>query len=166
MSESPAEAVTEHRPAAPAPVSRAPVVPSAVGSTRVKRRSSGPSRTIINFWLDVFLLCNFVLLCWIAAVLQFVFPAGVNSAGWTLWGWGFQNWQNLQFSTLCLMAGAVTLHVMLHWSWVCGVINKWILRRLAIKTDGTDTLIGVGLIALLLHLIGLGVLLAKWSIQH
>ena len=131
-----------------------------------EKPGNGISKTVINFWLDVFLGVNFVLLAWISALLQFVFPAAHEAVGWTLWGKDVVAWQNYQFATLCVFGAAVTLHVMLHWTWVCGVINKQILRRTVVKRDGTDTLIGVGLIAVILHVLGLGILLAKWMIQH
>ena len=126
--------------------------------------SGGVSKTIINFWLDVLLLINFVVLAYVSAVLQIVFPAGFEAAGWTIWGADVVAWQNFQFATICVFGAAITLHVMLHWTWVCGVINKQILGRTAIKRDGTDTLIGVGLIAVILHILAIGVFLAKWAI--
>jgi len=109
--------------------------------------SGGVSKTIIH-----------------SAVLQIVFPAGFEAAGWTIWGADVVAWQNFQFATICVFGAAITLHVMLHWTWVCGVINKQILGRTAIKRDGTDTLIGVGLIAVILHILAIGVFLAKWAI--
>lgn len=33
------------------------------------------SQTLVNFWLDCALAVTFVLLCWVSAVLQFLFPA-------------------------------------------------------------------------------------------
>lgn len=125
-----------------------------------------PSKTLINFWLDVLLLVNFVVLAWISAVLQFVFPASTEAVGWTLWGRDVVAWQDFQFGTLCVFGAAITVHVMLHWNWVCGVINQQLLGRTAIKKDGSDTLIGVGVIAAILHILGFGVLIAKWAIVH
>lgn len=144
-----------HRPAAPkvSDVERCP-----------EGQSSLLSKTMLNFWLDCFLLLNFMVLAWISAVIQIVFPAAHEAAGWTLWGRDIVAWQNYQFGSLCVFAIAITLHVMLHWTWVCGVINKRLLGRNVLKSDGTDTLVGVGLIAALLHILGIGVLLAKWAI--
>jgi hypothetical protein len=139
------------------------VEPTTVAATP---RRAGMTRTLVNFWLDLCLLIVFVSLLWVSAVLRFVFPARVDATGWTLWGGDIIAWRNLQFSILALLAAGVTLHVMLHWSWVCGVINKQLLRRRAIKSDGSDTLIGVGLIAVILHIIAIGVLWASWTIQH
>ncbi|MEZ5941957.1 MAG: DUF4405 domain-containing protein [Planctomycetaceae bacterium] len=124
----------------------------------------GLSKTIVNFWLDVLLLINFVFLVWTSAVLQYVFPAGIEAAGYSIWGLDVVGWENVQFNALAILTAGITLHVMLHWSWVCGVINRQILGRTVVKKDGTDTLIGVGLIAVLLHILAIGVLLAKWGL--
>lgn len=129
-------------------------------------RKPGMTRTLVNFWLDLFLLVVFVSLLWVSAVLRFVFPGRVDATGWTLWGGDVIAWRNFQFTILSLLAAGITLHVMLHWSWVCGVLNKQLLRRKAIRSDGSDTLIGVGLIAVILHILGIGVLWASWAIQQ
>jgi hypothetical protein len=129
-------------------------------------RKPGMTRTLVNFWLDLCLLIAFVSLLWVSAVLRFVFPGRVDATGWTLWGGDVIAWRNFQFAILSLLAAGITLHVMLHWSWVCGVLNKQLLRRKAIRSDGSDTLIGVGLIAVILHIVAIGVLLASWSIRH
>ncbi len=123
------------------------------------------SWTIINFWLDAMLLVNFVVLQWISAILQFVFPAGVDASGWKLWGADVVDWQNYQFVTLCVLSVGILVHVSLHWSWICGVINQKLFQRTIIKTNGIDTLIGVGVVAAILHLLGIGILLAQWMIQ-
>jgi len=132
--------------------------------TEQKKSSWRPSWTIINFWLDFALGVNFLLLMWFSAILQFVFPAGASSARYTLWGADAVTWQNFQFTTLCVLTAGVTLHVMFHWSWILGVINRRIFGRDIIKSDGTDTLLGVGLIAAIIHVLAIGVLVARYWI--
>jgi len=46
------------------------------------------NKTTLNFWVDVFLLFVFLLLCWCSGVTRYVFPLPTYSAGWTLWGVG------------------------------------------------------------------------------
>lgn len=128
-------------------------------------KSAGMTRSVLNFWLDSFLLVTFVLLGWVAAVLEFVFPARADLTGWTLWGADVVFWRDVQFGVLCVLAAGIALHVMLHWSWVCGVINRQVCRRTVIRQDGTDTLIGVGLIAVILHVLAIGVLVARWALH-
>lgn len=127
------------------------------------------SRTALNFALDAFLLAITVTLLFVSAVLRFVFPLPTTASGWTLWGYGYNDWANLQFGLLCLIALAILLHVMLHWSWVCSVA----LTRLAGKSakeakldDGTRTLYGVGLLIVVLTVVGLCVAAAALMVQR
>jgi len=120
------------------------------------------SKTIVNFWLDCALAVTFVLLCWVSAVLQLLFPAGVASAEWTLWGGTVVDWRNIQFYVLCTLALGVILHVMLHWSWVCGVVVTRLLGRKVGRDNGSQTLWGVGTLVVILHLLA-GGLLAAWA---
>lgn len=140
---------------------RAPGRPQAFVS-----RGEWMSRTALNFIVDVALLVLFCLLLWISAVLRFVFPPGTQAAGWSLWGLDYDTWCGLQFNTLCAMALAVLLHVMLHWTWVCGVItsrvSKW--RGMAIRLDdGARTIYGVGTLIVILNV--LGILLAAAALS-
>jgi len=50
------------------------------------------NKTSINFWVDVFLLVVFLLLCWASMVTRFVFPVATKSEGWTLWGLDYLAW--------------------------------------------------------------------------
>lgn len=126
------------------------------------------SRTAVNFLLDLALLVVFLTLAWVSAVLRFVFPAGTSAAGWTLWGRGFDDWSAAQFALLCVLALGVLLHLMLHWSWVCGVVasrlSRW--RGKSIRPDdGVQTLYGVGLLIVLVNIVGLLLAAAALTIQ-
>jgi len=128
------------------------------------------NKTTVNFWLDAFLLCIFLVLCWISIVIRYVFPPAASSEGWTLWGADYLTWTDIQFFALCLMAAAVLLHIMLHWTWVCGVIANWNRRRTG-KADqpqsdsGTRTLWGVGLLILIVNVLGVAIAAAVLTIQ-
>ena len=123
------------------------------------------SKTMLNFWLDALLLVVFSTLCCISAILQFAFPAGPPGIAWTLWGWDYFAWRDLQFGTLCLLAVCVLLHVMLHWSWVCGVVTTRILASNARPDDGIRTLWGVALLIVLFHALGIAVAVALFTIK-
>ena len=128
------------------------------------------SKTDVNFWLDTFLLCTFMVLCWSSVVVRYVFPPATKSEKWTLWGLDYLAWTDVQFATLCVMTAAVLLHVMLHWSWVCGVVESWRRKRRGIKAiakqdNGSRTLWGVGLLILICNLLGLAIAAAALSIQ-
>ena len=126
-------------------------------------------RTLINFWLDVTLLFLFLAVLWSSFVIRFVFPPPTSAQGWRLWGWSYGQWADLQFWLISLLATAVLIHVMLHWTWVCGVITSRLLRKRVGKraswSDGTRTLYGVGLLVVLLNLLGLAFAAAVLTVQ-
>jgi hypothetical protein len=126
------------------------------------------SRTILNFWLDLLLLITFLALLWTAFVLRFVFPPAMSAEGWRLWGQSYDQWYGLLFGILCVLAGGVLLHVMLHWSWVCGVITSKLWRSKAKKawSEGEQTLIGVGFMVVLINLLGVAFAAASLMIQR
>ncbi|MCA9232138.1 MAG: DUF4405 domain-containing protein [Planctomycetales bacterium] len=128
------------------------------------------SKTDVNFWLDTFLLCVFLLLCWISVVLRYVFPPIYKSSQWTLWGLDYARWSDVHFVTLCVMVAGILLHVMLHWPWVCGVVTTWRRKRhpksaIPKQDSGSRTLWGVGLLIVILNVLGLGIAAASLTIQ-
>ena len=124
------------------------------------------SRTVVNFFLDTALLIAFVLLVWCATILRFVFPPGPNADGWTLWGWDYDRWSALQFGMIGTLAVGFLVHVMLHWTWVCGVIaSRFGGDKKSLNDDGIRTLYGVGLLIVALGSIGIGVGAAVLSIR-
>ncbi|GIX05557.1 MAG: hypothetical protein KatS3mg114_1426 [Planctomycetaceae bacterium] len=124
-------------------------------------RSSFWSRylVLINFWLDACLLLLFLVQCWILTVLVAVFPRGELRA--TVWGQPFYVWLDALGSVMGVFALGIVLHVMLHWSWVCGTFVTRLCGRRAPRDDGTHTLIGVGLLVLLVHFLAAAVLAAR-----
>jgi hypothetical protein len=124
------------------------------------------SRTLLNFILDSLLLTAFAVLVWSAVVVRFVFPPGTSAAGWLLWGMSYDQWVTLQFAMVAILALGVLIHVMLHWTWVCGFIAARLGRGKKAKLDdGTQTLYGVGLLIVIFNLLGLAIAAAALSIQ-
>jgi hypothetical protein len=126
------------------------------------------SRTVVNFVLDVFLLLVTSSVLFTTAVLRFVFPAPTAAAGWKLWGQNYDAWASLQFVLVSIVGVAVVLHIMMHWSWVCGVVITRLMRRPPGRVradDGTQTLWGVGLLILVLNILGLLVGLAYVMVE-
>lgn len=124
-----------------------------------------PRRTILNFWVDLSLLAIFLALAFTVAVTQFVFPRGPVAFECVLWGANFANWLDLQFGLFTAFALGVLLHLMLHWNWLCSVANTHLRNRPPGRDDGTRTLLGVGWLVALLHLLAVLLLWAAWSIQ-
>lgn len=124
------------------------------------------TRTAVNFILDTLLLLFFSALVWVAATLQFVFPPGPEADGWRLWGWGYAQWANVQFVLIAILLAGVVLHVMLHWTWVCGVIaSRYGRQKKGKLDDGIRTLYGVGLLIAILHVIGIALTAASLTIE-
>ena len=124
------------------------------------------TRTTINFLLDATLLLVFAALMWCSAVVRFVFPPGPESRGWLLWGYDYDSWAGLQFGIVCTLALGVLLHVMLHWSWVCGVVSSRLRKDKKGKVDdGVQTVYGVALLIVVFNIVGLGIAAAALSIR-
>ena len=88
------------------------------------------SRATLNFWLDTGLMVLFVSLAIVATIVQFVFPPGTGAKGWALWGMDFNQWSSLQYGLLSDFGFAITVHVMLHWSWVCTIVGGKLMEQL------------------------------------
>jgi hypothetical protein len=124
------------------------------------------SRTIVNFLLDAALLATFCVLLVSAVIVRFIFPPGSEARGWELWGLGFDHWASIQFALVALLAFGVLVHLMLHWSWVCGVIATRLAREKKAKLDeGTQTIYGVGLLIVIFNILGLAIAAAALAIQ-
>ena len=104
-----------------------------------------------------------------ALIVQFVFPPGVAAKGWTLWSMNFGQWCSVQFFFLSVLAFGIVVHVMLHWSWVCGVIARKLLHQRELPDDGIRTVYGVGLLILLLlsgaTIVGIAMMSIKMPLQ-
>lgn len=125
------------------------------------------SRTAVNFCLDALLLVLFVSLAVVSVILEFVFPAATQADGWLLWSADYDSWSRVRFGVLAILAATIVLHVMLHWSWVCGVVASRIGKKKAggAHDDPSRTLWGVGLLIVLVNLIGLVVAVASLMIE-
>jgi hypothetical protein len=125
------------------------------------------SRTHINFVLDTLLLTAFAALIWSSTIVRFVFPPGPEAKGWSLWGLGYDHWANVQFAMVAILALGVLIHVMLHWSWVCGVIAAKLARNKKAKIDdGVQTLYGVGLLIVIFNILGFAIAVAALTIHR
>ncbi len=130
---------------------------------RGPRRSSW-SKATVNFWLDAALAVIFVALVTVSVLLRFVFPSPTAAAGWSLWGYGYDQWARAQFAILCVLGGGIVIHVMLHWTWVCGMLTRG-KSESSLRTDnGVQTIVGVVFLVALLHVVGIVLLSAMLSV--
>jgi hypothetical protein len=141
-----------------------PSAPASAGAPIAREKPARRlSMSVVNFWLDATLLAAITAHGWLAVVLRFVFPAPSKAIGWSLWGWTFDQWWDFQFSMLCVFAVGALVHVMLHWNWVCLVVANQILGKKR-PNDAMQTILGVGTLIVLLHLIAIGVIIAMATI--
>lgn len=130
---------------------------------REPRRSSW-SKATVNFWLDAVLALVFVALITVSTLLRFVFPSPTAATGWSLWGCRYDQWARAQFVILCVLGAGIVIHVMLHWSWVCGMLTRGNAQS-SLRTDnGVQTIVGVVFLVALLHVVGIILLSAMLSI--
>ncbi len=107
-----------------------------------------------------------LVLGWVSATLQIVFPAPTLTGGWTLWSLTYDQWRDVQFATLCTFGFGILVHVMLHWNWVCSVIATQVLHTRGRPDEGMQTIYGVATLIVLLHLIAAGVIVALVVIRR
>lgn len=126
------------------------------------------SRSAINFILDTILALFFLALIWVQFILTFLFPLPSSTNGWSLWGLSYDGWSRASFWCFFAFAVLVLIHVMLHWSWVCGIVvhrvAKWKGRKVSLDPS-TETLVGVGILVGILHLLGALYLVAMLTIR-
>lgn len=124
------------------------------------------SRSLLNFLVDSLLLAIFLCLIYSAVVVRFVFPPNTEAFGWQLWGLSMNDWSSLQFGLVATMTLGVLVHLMLHWSWICGFLTTRLANNKKAKLDdGTQTIYGVGLLILILNVLGVAIAAAAFSIQ-
>ncbi len=125
------------------------------------------TRTDVNFWLDCVLAVVFLGLAAISMLIRFVFPRAQDSNGWTLWGYSYDEWIQAQFAVLAILTLLILVHVMLHWNWVCSVAQQRVLHAENKKPDnGWQTIVGVGLLIVILNLLGIVMGVAMITIQQ
>ena len=126
------------------------------------------SRTTVNFLLDSAMLVVFLTIIFCAVVLRFVFPPATSAANWILWGASYDEWAQFQFGALCLFSFAILIHLMLHWTWICGVVSNRVTqwRAMPVRIDeASRTVYGVGLLILVVNVVGVSIAAAVLMIQ-
>jgi len=151
---------------APAPASARTNRTAPEGEPKKPQGKRRLSMSVINFWLDAAILVALLLIGWESAILQFLFPAPTMAAGWTLFGLTYDQCRDIQFATLCVFGFGILVHVMLHWNWVCSVVTAQILHSKERLDDGKQTIYGVITLLALLHLIGIGLIVAMFFLHR
>ncbi len=145
-----------------------PVISTPPAEKSDRRVVASTSKTMVNFWIDVALLALFAALAASSAVVQYVFPPGTSAEGWRLWGLSYNAWSRIQFGLTSVLALGILVHVMMHWTWVCGVVVNKLLKRKdqwATMDDGIRTLYGVTTLIVVFIVIGVIVAAANLSLE-
>jgi len=126
------------------------------------------SRSGVNFWVDFSILVMLCTLLWVTSVVHFVFPVASEASGWRLWGWDFEAWLFCQLLAVCAFSLGVLLHLILHWSWVCGFLttrfSSWAGKRIS-WNEAIKTAYGVSTLILVFFLLGGLLLIAELQIR-
>jgi hypothetical protein len=95
-----------------------------------QRRTSNRSR--LNFTIDLLTLLLMLLMIVTGLVIRYVLPPGSGGRGG---GWGLvvlgmdrHDWGGLHFWLSVGLVVLLLVHVALHWSWVCGIVRRWLRR--------------------------------------
>ncbi len=115
------------------------------------------NRAAVNFLVDAVLLIAFLVLLVTSAIVRTAFPAASQANGWTLWGASYDQWARAQFLSLAVVSVAVGVHLILHWTWVCGFVStrlSKLLGRTIVTNESTRTLYGVITLIALFVLMG------------
>ena len=126
------------------------------------------SRAIVNWVLDATLAASLLTAIWTASLLLFIFPTGEEAPGATLLGGNREAWFRIHFGCLIVFTILALVHVMLHWSWVCGVVTQQLSRRWGrrvVVDEAAQTILGVAVLLAALHLMGGLLLVAMFFIR-
>jgi len=84
-------------------------------------------KNTLNFIVDVLLLLAMLTMAGTGLLLYFVLPPGSRGgAGLALWNLDRHEWGDVHFWSAMALLGLLTLHVVLHWDWVCLTVCGWI----------------------------------------
>jgi hypothetical protein len=97
--------------------------------------------------------------------LVLVFPRATEADGWLLWGLSFDQWRNLQTAFLVIIALLALEHLVLHWTWVCGVVNTKILKLKNKPSDAVNYMYGIGFFYGMVILMAIGVIIAMLTVS-
>lgn len=85
-------------------------------------------RNTLNFWIDLISFLVMFGLIWTGLLIHYVLPPGTGGRhggqGLSLWGLGRHDYGDIHFYLALTLIGLMVIHVWLHWSWICEVMNK------------------------------------------
>lgn len=125
------------------------------------------NRNWLNFLIDGLTALVVLWLIYTGLLMYFILPPGSGHRGMTLLGLDRHGWGDVHFWTSVAVLALVLVHVALHWSWVCTMVNRMLHR--GGRGPGSRlrrNLIGVATILLLAGVMAGGLLLARAAIEQ
>lgn len=85
-------------------------------------------RSTLNFIVDVLTLAAIFVMIATGLVIRFVLPPGTGGrhgeGGLLLWSLGRHDWGDVHFWASVTLGVLLVVHVALHWSWVCTMVQR------------------------------------------
>lgn len=79
-------------------------------------------RSKLNFIFDAIAFAGFVFLTTTGVLMRYVLPPG-SSRFSTIWGLDRHGWGDIHFWISIAFLGVLTMHLLLHWRWVKGILT-------------------------------------------
>jgi len=84
------------------------------------------SKNRLNFWVDLLMFVDMLLITLIGLVMYYVLPPGSGGrhGGWglevksTFLGMSRHEWGDVHFIMALLLLAMLVLHIVLHWKWI------------------------------------------------
>lgn len=121
--------------------------------TAVKKPAAAPAKeekslssNAFNFIVDCIMVVSGTCVLAATMLLAFVFPAASKSAGYSVWGTGYDGWVQFLVANISIFLVLILLHIILHWSWACMFVTSRLSKRLGRKVvldDSAKTIWGV-----------------------
>jgi phosphotransferase system glucose/maltose/N-acetylglucosamine-specific IIC component len=128
-------------------------------------------RNTLNFLVDFLTLLAIFAMVATGLVLRFVLPPGSGGrhgeGGLLLWGWGRHDWGDVHFWAAVALAALLVVHVALHWSWVCTMVQRSLRGTNSGQPGvGKRNAYGVGFLLLVVLVFGGFTWYARTAVTH
>ena len=128
-------------------------------------------RSTLNFLVDILTLLAIFVMIATGLAIRFVLPPGTGGrhgeGGLLLWGLGRHDWGDVHFWTSVALGVLLVVHVALHWSWVCVMVQRFLGGT---NTDqpgaGRRNAYGIGFLLVVVLIFGGFMCYAGTAVKH
>lgn len=82
-------------------------------------------RSTLNFAIDLVTFLVMIAMIATGLLVRFVLPPGSGERR-SLWSYTRHDWGDVHFWLAVGLAALLVVHLALHWSWVCSVVQSWL----------------------------------------